>query len=782
MSHHRSADVSGGGGSDGGGIPSLVTNVPEADWATIDWISSHTEAAEVAALRRRNDIASAAGAAAGPSASTYGDTWSVYRPEGEAFLAALVCGITLGALGVFSDACAHWVSAFRSGICANFFWLGRGMCCVDSHECAEYYSWGEFFLGRDNQVIAVVDFVMYVVFSTAAALAAAYLCKTYAPYASGGGIAEVKTIVSGHHMRRYLGGWTLATKVIGMCFSTGSGLTVGKEGPFVHIGACVGGIVASAFPSYQHEVKKRELITAGAGGGMAVAFGAPVGGVIFALEEVSTSYDFKALMAALLCGVTAVLLQSRVDLWHTGRIVQFSVNYQHNWHFFELPMFAAIGCFGGLMGSTFSVVNLRVGRWRKKHVRQWRLVEVAVVAAITGVVNFVTPYGSGSMLELLGDCFQDCTPSSTIEMCEHGDVRAFFSLLTTATAKFVLFMYTVGTFIPAGILVPSLAIGALYGRAFGMMFRALHETYADAYVFTECDGQDLCVIPGVYAIVGAAAMLTGVTRMTICLAIIMFELTGSLEYMVPVIIGILCAKAAGEAVGVEGTYEIGIEESKLPYLDPKKEFRLRFAAADVYAGRQFTVLTAYGLQVRDINVLVAKMNVTGFPVVESAEDTTLLGYAPMKKMVRAIQVAAARSSDVSLDTYIRFKPAPSYSNDPTFLEVDLTGIVESCLLQVEPECSVKKLLYLFKSLGTHHIVVCRYSKFEGFISKKDIISFMRVKEREEHMEDDELERERREAARERRHHHEAATPVTTALRTAAPRTLVAEAAVRPPRA
>ncbi|CAC9436470.1 putative CLC-type chloride channel [Leishmania infantum JPCM5] len=752
------ARAGGGGGAASGadeGITNLVVNVPEADWATIDCISSHTEAAERAAMWRRHSVTAAA-------SSSYGDTWSVYSPEGEAFFAAMACGIVLGCLGVFSDACAHWVSAFRSGICANFFWLGRNMCCVDSRECGEYYSWGEFFLGRDNHVVAFVDFVMYVSFSTMAAVTAAYLCKTYAPYASGGGIAEVKTIVSGHHVKRYLGGWTLITKVVGMCFSTGSGLTVGKEGPFVHIGACVGGIISGALPSYQQEAKERELITAGAGGGMAVAFGAPVGGVIFALEDVSTSYNFKALMAALICGVTAVLLQSRVDLWHTGRIVQFSVNYQHNWHFFELPMFAAIGCFGGFIGSTFSVVNLHVGRWRKRHLRQWRIVEVAVVAAVTAVVNFLTPYGSGSMLELLGDCFQDCTPNGTIEMCEDSDMRAFFSLLVTATAKFAMFSYTVGTFLPAGILVPSLTIGALYGRAFGMMFRALQETYASSYIFTECYDQDLCVIPGVYAIVGAAAMLTGVTHMTICLAIIMFELTGSLEYMVPVIVGILCAKAAGEAVGVKGTYEIGIEENKLPYLDPKKEFYLDFVAQNVYGNKQFTVLTAYGLQVRDINELVTKMNVTGFPVVESPSDMTLLGYAPAKKIVRALQVAAARNSDVNLNTYIRFKTTPSHSREATFLEVDLTNILESCLLQVEPECSVKKLLYLFKSLGTHHILVCRYSKFEGFISKKDFINFMRVKEREENMEDDELERERCERVRQERHHEAATAAVDVA--------------------
>lgn len=700
-------------------VPYLVTATPDADWATIDWFSTSADAVEGSAEQRRRG-----------DATSFTEWRDHSLSHGEGFLAALVCGLALGLLGVFCDASAHWVSSFRSGICAEYFWLGRSMCCVDSSECSDYYSWGEFLLGRGNQVVTFVDFAVYVAFSTIWAVTASFLCKVYAPYAAGGGIAEVKTIVSGHHVRRYLGGWTLFTKVVAMCYSTGSGLTIGKEGPFVHIGACIGGLVSGVFPSYQQEAKKRELIIAGSGGGVAVAFGAPVGGVIFALEEVSLFYNFKALMAALLCGVTAVLLQSRVDLWHTGRIVQFSVNYEHNWHFFELPLFALVGCFGGLMGSAFNVINLRVSRWRKKYIYPWRIGEVAAVAAITAVVRFTTPYGSGSMLELLGDSFQDCTPGTDIEMCLDSDARTFVSLLITATALFLLFIYTIGIFLPAGILVPSLTIGALYGRVFGIAFSAIQERFSSFYVFAECSSQDVCIIPGVYAIVGAASMLTGVTRMTICLAIIMFELTGSLTYMMPVIIGILCAKVTGEAVGVESSYEIGIKENHLPYLDPKREFHLDFMAMDVYATKQFTALTAYGLKVRDINRLLVKMRVTGFPVIESADDTTLLGYAPTKKIIRAIQVAATQNTDVNLDTYVRFKEMPSESSDPSFLEVNLTDILESCLLQVEPDCSVQKLLHLFQSLGTHHIVVCQYAKFVGFISKKDLIEFMRLKEQE----------------------------------------------------
>ncbi|PWU85768.1 CLC-type chloride channel [Trypanosoma cruzi] len=113
----------------------------------------------------------------------------------------------------------------------------------------------------------------------------------------------------------------------------------------------------------------------------------------------------------------------------------------------------------------------------------WRVTEVAVVAAITAVFNFVTPYSSGNLLELLGDAFQDCTPQSTIELCHDGNVQTLIYLLIAATVKLLLCMYTMGTFLPSGILVPSLAIGALYGRAFGIMCRALQESYASYYIF-----------------------------------------------------------------------------------------------------------------------------------------------------------------------------------------------------------------------------------------------------------------------------------------------------------
>lgn len=113
-------------------------------------------------------------------------------------------------------------------------------------------------------------------------------------FGSGSGISEVKCILSGFVIHGYLGFWTLFTKSVGLTLSVASGLSLGKEGPFVHIASCVGNIVCRMFSKYeQNESKRREMLSCACAAGVAVAFGAPVGGVLFSLEEVSYYFPAK---------------------------------------------------------------------------------------------------------------------------------------------------------------------------------------------------------------------------------------------------------------------------------------------------------------------------------------------------------------------------------------------------------------------------------------------------------------------------------------------------------
>lgn len=95
----------------------------------------------------------------------------------------------------------------------------------------------------------------------------------------------VRTELAGFVMKGYLGGWTLVIKSLGLAMTVAANLSVGKEGPSIHIACCAGHVVSRLFPKYQRSrAKSREIISASAAAGVAVAFGAPIGGVLFSFE------------------------------------------------------------------------------------------------------------------------------------------------------------------------------------------------------------------------------------------------------------------------------------------------------------------------------------------------------------------------------------------------------------------------------------------------------------------------------------------------------------------
>ena len=734
------------------------------DWATVDFVQDADKATRrhVTHLERTQ------------ATSGYKHDVEVVLSASQGWLSAVLAGVLLGLIAVCIEICNHFVIDIRQGVCMDYFWLNRELCCPGASEsgCPQYVSWGSFFGGPQARHAGIVSFVAYVSLGTFFAAASSIFCRFYAPFAAVGGINEVKTIVSGSVLRRYFSGWTMCVKAIGVTMSTGSGLQVGKEGPFVHIGACAADIVGSLFPEFNDDGRRRELISAGAAGGIAVAFGAPIGGVIFAVEEISSFYSFRMMMQALMCGVAAVLVLKNFDVNHTGRIVQFSINYHRAWKWFELPLFALLGCFGGLLGSLWNTLNMRCIRKRKQSfVKQYPIAEVAVLAVVSCCINFFAPFCKGGLLGLLANLFQDCEPGSQLEVCNSNELYLVSYMIAAGCIKFVLSFVTVGSLVPAGFLVPCLVIGALFGRAFAIFASSIQSSLNGSFLFAECFGLDICIVPGVYAIVGGAAFLTGVTRMTVCLAVIMFELTGGLEYLVPVIIGILASKATGDALGIESIYELGIEANNMPFLDPKKEFAHAGSAMEVCRhcnkSLKYQVLEADGLTVGQINTFLEEHGGGGFPVVDSTQrGSTLLGYISRKSLVMALQETAILQTKnphlVNVNTLVRFRsgdegttephgqsrpvsPTKAAESAPSLMPsgtlatscesdrtLDYSRFVDSSSIQVPPECSTARLLYLFKSLGSRHVLVTNLSCFLGLITKKDFIKYMRDIEHEEH--------------------------------------------------
>ena len=229
-------------------------------------------------------------------------------------MVALV-GISTGILAFLIDITEATISDYKFGYCSTNLLYSRESCCrVDGKEiigdaCTAFKKWGSSYGGKFGPYLAVA-LIVAVLSSTITMLS-----KTSLPSASrdltgntdddqskdlttpktmymsaGAGVPEIKTILSGFVIPEFLGPKVLVLKALGAVLAVASGLPLGKEAPLIHIGACVANLVAQLFPKYAHNGKQlREVIVAGSAAGISAAFGAPIGGVLFAYE-VSTMF------------------------------------------------------------------------------------------------------------------------------------------------------------------------------------------------------------------------------------------------------------------------------------------------------------------------------------------------------------------------------------------------------------------------------------------------------------------------------------------------------------
>ncbi|KAK0140285.1 H(+)/Cl(-) exchange transporter 3 [Merluccius polli] len=216
------------------------------------------------------------------------DAWS-------GWLVVTLTGLASGALAGLIDIAADWLNDLKEGVCLSAMWFNHEQCCWTSNEttfaerdkCPQWKSWAELILGQaEGPGSYIMNYFMYIYWALSFAFLAVCLVKVFAPYACGSGIPEIKTILSGFIIRGYLGKWTLLIKTITLVLAVASGLSLGKEGPLVHVACCCGNIFSYLFPKYsKNEAKKREVLSAASAAGVSVAFGAPIGGVLFSLEE-----------------------------------------------------------------------------------------------------------------------------------------------------------------------------------------------------------------------------------------------------------------------------------------------------------------------------------------------------------------------------------------------------------------------------------------------------------------------------------------------------------------
>ena len=166
-------------------------------------------------------------------------------------------------------------------------------------------------------------------------------------------------------MSRFMGAWTLAIKSLGLCLAVASGLWLGKEGPLVHVACCCANLIMKPFHSLNsNEARKREVLSAAAAAGISVAFGSPVGGVLFSLEQLSYYFPDKTMWQSFVCAMVAAVTLQALNPFHTGKIVLYQVTYSTGWHDFEILPFILLGVAGGIYGGLFIKLNMLVAKFR----------------------------------------------------------------------------------------------------------------------------------------------------------------------------------------------------------------------------------------------------------------------------------------------------------------------------------------------------------------------------------------------------------------------------------
>ncbi|KAJ8493484.1 hypothetical protein OPV22_015205 [Ensete ventricosum] len=408
-------------------------------------------------------------------------------------------------------------------------------------------------------------FVVYAGCNLVLAAAAAALCAYVAPAAAGSGIPEVKAYLNGVDAYSILAPSTLFVKIFGSIGGVSAGFVLGKEGPMVHTGACIASLLGQGgsrkyrltwtwLRYFKNDRDRRDLITCGAAAGVAAAFRAPVGGVLFALEEAASWWRSALLWRTFFTtAVVAVVLRTFIDFCRSGNCGLFG---QGGLIMFDLsssvPAYGTpdliavivLGIVGGIFGSLYNYLidqTLRTYSIFNERGAPFKILLTVAVSLLTSCCSYGLPWlakctpcppDAQDQCPTIGRSgnyknFQ-CPPNQYNDLASlflntnDDAIRNLFSggtgnefCLSTLCIFFIgvycLGIVTYGIAIPSGLFIPVILAGASYGRLAGTFLGSISK-----------------LDKGLFALLGAASFLGGTMRMTVSVCVILLELTNDL--------------------------------------------------------------------------------------------------------------------------------------------------------------------------------------------------------------------------------------------------------------
>uniref|UniRef100_G3PS78 Chloride channel protein n=1 Tax=Gasterosteus aculeatus aculeatus TaxID=481459 RepID=G3PS78_GASAC len=665
------------------------------DFHTIDWLREKSRDTD-----RHRKITSKSKESLWELIKSLLDAWS-------GWVVMLLIGLLSGTLAGVIDLAVDWMTDLKEGVCLTAFWYSHEQCCWTSNEttfddrdkCPQWQKWAELMTGHAEGAGAyVLNYLLYVMWALLFSFLAVSLVRVFAPYACGSGIPEIKTILSGFIIRGYLGKWTLLIKTVTLVLAVSSGLSLGKEGPLVHVACCCGNLFCSLFSKYsKNEGKRREVLSAAAAAGVSVAFGAPIGGVLFSLEEVSYYFPLKTLWRSFFAALVAAFTLRAINPFGNSRLVLFYVEYHTPWYMAELVPFILLGVFGGLWGTLFIRANIAWCRRRKTTLLgKYPVLEVIAVTGITAVLAFPNPYTRRSTSELISELFNDCGALESSQLCDYvnnpnmsrpvddipdrpagpGVYNALWQLALALVFKIVITIFTFGMKIPSGLFIPSMAVGAIAGRIVGIAVEQMAYHHHDWLIFKNwCRPGADCVTPGLYAMVGAAACL-GEPRL--------------MSFYPPIVMDF------GKGLN-------GGPRGKAPL---------------------WAFLTQDPTRVEELEALIKDTDYKGFRVVISRESERFMGFVQGRDLPLAIRKSPFKQDGVVSSSVVYFTEDAPLLPPTNPQPLKLRRILNLSPFTVTDHTPMETVVDIFRKLGLRQCLVTRSGRLLGIITKKDVLRHM----------------------------------------------------------
>lgn len=337
------------------------------------------------------------------------------------------------------------------------------------------------------------------------------------PQSSGSGIPEVRLQLA--RIGKKIPRRNIIAKFFGGIAAIGSGLSMGREGPTVTIGAGCGRLIGSIFKLTGK--RENQLFAAGAGAGLAAAFNTPIAGVIFVVEELSHNFKASFLAPCIVASITA----SAVTRFFQGNNPSFVLDIKHESVPIEsILVYIFVGIIAGLVGSLFtkSIMESLDFFDNIKKLPVWG--KIAIAGLFTGTVGIFIPQALGNG-HLATQAILNGNPeilATNILSLSGFTGSIFWILLIWLAAKILLTGIAYGSGAPGGIFAPALFCGAAMGLFLGQSMEIIpHLEWIE---------------PTNVALVCMGAVFTAVVRTPITGIVIIFEMTTNYELILPLML------------------------------------------------------------------------------------------------------------------------------------------------------------------------------------------------------------------------------------------------------